>query len=55
MYEYAHTPSAKPAAQEHEYAPSVTYECDDDSMHVAPFAHGELLHSLMSLLQLVPE
>ena len=45
-------PFAKPAAQVHWYACSVTLDCSEaDSEHVASFWHGLLAHSLTSMSQ----
>jgi hypothetical protein len=49
---YAHAPLAKPATHAHRYAWIDTADFDVESLHVAPFLHGLLLHSSTSMSQL---
>jgi hypothetical protein len=52
MYEYAHTPLAKPAAHAHWYASCATAGFFVESVHAALFLHGLLVHSSTSTSQL---
>ena len=51
---YSHTPLAKPATHVHWYAWYETADSVVESVHVAPFLHGKLLHSSTSMSQLPP-
>merc|ERR550537_1256698 len=51
---YSHTPLAKPATHVHWYAWYDTADSVVESVHVAPFLHGKLLHSSTSMSQLPP-
>merc|ERR1712100_642810 len=51
---YSHTPLAKPATHVHWYAWYETADSVVESVHVAPFLHGLLAHSLTSMSQLPP-
>merc|ERR1712023_246576 len=52
---YSHTPFAKPATHVHWYAWNDTVVSTVESVHVAPFLHGLLLHSSTSMSQLPPK
>ena len=52
MYEYAHTPLAKPAAHAHWYTSCATAGFFVESVHAALFLHGLLAHSSTSTSQL---
>ena len=52
---YLHTPFAKPATHVHWYAWNDTVVSTVDSVQVAPFLHGLLLHSSTSMSQLPPK
>ena len=55
MKSYPHTPCAKPAAHMHLYACAGTLTFVVDSMQLAPFWHGPLLHSFTSTSQFPDE